>query len=48
MPKDTSNIKYGKIIAFFCSFRYFLGVIYGIGIDIVKIERFQKALDNLD
>jgi len=45
MPKDPSNIKYGKIIAFFCSFRYFLGVIYGIGIDIVKIERFKRALE---
>ena len=34
-----------KIIAFFRPFRYFLGVIGGIGIDIVKIERFTRALE---
>jgi len=34
-----------KIIAFFRPFRYFLGVINGIGIDIVKIERFTRALE---
>jgi holo-[acyl-carrier protein] synthase len=33
-----------KIIAFFYFFRYLFWMIYGIGIDIIKIERFERAL----
>jgi holo-[acyl-carrier protein] synthase len=33
-----------KTIAFFYSFRYLFWVIYGIGIDIINIERFERAL----
>ncbi len=36
---------FGKSLLFLTSFAIFLTMVYGIGIDIIKIDRFEKALE---